>query len=85
MKVHIPSALRSYTQKSEVEVKGGTVADVMAALDERYPGLRFRIVTEQETIRRHIRIFVNDEQTFDLTAPLQTGDHLYIVCALSGG
>jgi molybdopterin converting factor small subunit len=86
MRVHIPSALRSYTkQKSEVAAEGQTLAEILSTLDRRYPGLRFRIVTEQETIRPHIRIFVNEVQTFELTAPLQREDHVYIVCALSGG
>jgi sulfur-carrier protein len=83
--VHIPSALRSYTQKNEVEVQGQTLAEILSTLDQRYPGLRFRIVTEQDTIRPHIRIFVNGEQTQDLTTPLQQDDSLSIVCALSGG
>jgi molybdopterin converting factor small subunit len=84
--VHIPGALRSYTkQKSEVEVEGRTLAEVLSALDLGYPGLRFRIITEQDTIRRHIRIFVNETQAQTLETPLQPGDHLYIVLALSGG
>lgn len=84
--VHIPSALRSYTgQKSEVEAEGRTLADVLSELDRRYPGLRFRIITEQDTIRAHIRIFINETQTQTLEAPLQPGGQIHIVCALSGG
>jgi len=84
--VHIPSALRSYTkQKSEVEAEGRTVGEVLLELDRRYPGLRFRIITEQDTIRAHIRIFVNDEQARDLSVALRPDDQIHIVCALSGG
>jgi molybdopterin converting factor small subunit len=84
--IHIPSALRSYTgQKSDVEVEGRTVAEALSELDRRHPGLRFRIITEQDTIRAHIRIFVNETQTQSLETPLGPGDELYIVCALSGG
>jgi len=86
MKVHIPTPLRSYTtQHSEVEVEGTSLAEILAALDQRYPGFRFRIITEQDTIRPHIRIFINDEHAMHLTAPLRPDDRLYIVCALSGG
>jgi sulfur-carrier protein len=86
MIIHIPSALRSYTkQQSEVSVEGPTLGDVLAALDARYPGFRFRIVTEQNRIRPHIRIFVNDEQAQELLTPLHPEDRVYIVCALSGG
>jgi len=84
--MHIPTALRSYTaQQGEVQVEGTTLADALAALDRRFPGIRFRIITEQEIIRPHIRIFVNDVQAPHLAAPLQREDHIYIVCALSGG
>lgn len=86
MKLSIPSTLRSYTaQQGEVQVEGTTLAEALAALDRRFPGIRFRIITEQDTIRPHIRIFVNEQQVSHLTAPLQREDRLYIVCALSGG
>lgn len=86
MTVHIPGALHSYTARhSEVEVDGRTVAEVLAALDRRYPGLRFRIVTEQDRIRPHIRIFVNEDQAQHLAASVRPDDRVYIVCALSGG
>ncbi len=86
MTIHIPSALRSYTkQQGEVQVEGAILADALAALDRRFPGIRFRIITEQDTIRPHIRIFVNDVQLQHLSAPLQKADSVYIVCALSGG
>jgi len=86
MTLHIPTALRSYTaQQGEVQVDGATLADGLLALDRRFPGIRFRIITEQGRIRPHIRIFVNEEQLQDLTTPLGPTDTLYIVCALSGG
>ena len=86
MRVHIPTPLRSYTtQQSEVQAEGTTLADALSALDHHYPGLRFRIITEQDMIRPHIRIFVNEEQAQDLTVSLRPDDQVYIVCALSGG
>jgi sulfur-carrier protein len=86
MNIHIPSALRSYTnQQGDVQVEGATLGDVLSSLDARYPGFRFRIVTEQDKIRPHIRIFVNDEQAQGLLAPIDPQDRIYIVCALSGG
>jgi len=85
MKVLIPSPLRSYTGADEIEADGATVAALLADLDARYPGLRFRMVDEQDRIRRHMRVFVNGEQTFDLCHPLAPGDAIAIVQALSGG
>lgn len=85
MKVLIPSALRSYTEHSEAQASGATLAAVLADLDRRYPGIRFRMIDEQDRIRRHIRIFVNGGQVHDLAQPLTTTDEVVIVQALSGG
>lgn len=85
MKVFIPSELHSYTGKRLVDADGGTLDELLRELDHRYPGLRFRIVNEQEHVRQHIRIFVNSEQVFDLTTALRPLDEVRIVGALSGG
>jgi molybdopterin synthase sulfur carrier subunit len=85
MKILIPGPLRSYTKAREVEASGATLADLLAELDRRYPGMRFRMVDEQDNVRPHVRLFVNGEQAVDLTRPLRPTDALYIVQALSGG
>jgi len=85
MKVIIPSSLRSYTERGETEARGATLAALLVDLERQYPGIRFRMVDEQDRIRRHIRIFVNGEQARDLAQPLATKDEVIIVQALSGG
>ncbi len=85
MKVLIPSALRSYTERSETEAQGSTLAALLVDLDRQYAGIRFRMVDEQDHIRRHIRIFINGKQVTDLTQPLAENDEVIIVQALSGG
>lgn len=85
MKVLIPGGLRSYTERSEVEVRGATLGAVLAELERLYPGIRFRMIDEQDRIRRHIRIFVNGGQVCDLAQALRENDELVIVQALSGG
>ncbi len=85
MNVMIPSPLLSYTRSAWVEASGGTVGAVLDDLDRRYPGIRFRMIDEQDRVRRHIRLFVNGEQVFDLGWPLAPDDELVIVQALSGG
>jgi molybdopterin converting factor small subunit len=85
MKVLIPTPLRSYTKEREVEATGATLAEVLADLDRRYPGLRFRMINEQDRMRPHIRFFVNGEQEFDIKRPLRSTDAVTIVQALSGG
>jgi molybdopterin converting factor small subunit len=85
MKVLIPSALRSYTERGETEASGPTLAVLLVDLERQYPGIRFRMIDEQDRIRRHIRIFVNGEQARDLAQPLRATDEVIIVQALSGG
>ncbi|OGA04477.1 MAG: molybdopterin synthase sulfur carrier subunit [Betaproteobacteria bacterium RIFCSPLOWO2_02_FULL_62_17] len=85
MKVLIPGALRSYTESSEAEAAGATLGEVLVDLDRRYTGIRFRMVDEQDRIRRHIRIFVNGGQVRELSQPLAITDEVVIVQALSGG
>ena len=85
MNVLIPSALVSYTERNRVEASGGTLGELLCDLDRRYPGIRFRMVDEQDRIRRHIRIFINSDQVLDLARPLRAGDDVVIVQALSGG
>jgi molybdopterin converting factor small subunit len=84
--VRIPSNLADYTGEARVvQARGGTLGEALEDLERRYPGIRFRIVSEQDRIRRHIRIFVNREQARGLDAPLAPDDEIMIVCALSGG
>ena len=85
MKVLIPSALRSYTQSSQAEASGSTLNEVLVDLDRQYPGIRFRIIDEQQQLRRHIRIFVNGVSVNGLAQTIQPGDDVVIVQALSGG
>ncbi len=86
MRVLIPSPLRDYTQEQRwVEAGGATLGAVLDDLDRTYPGIRFRMIDEQDRMRRHVRFFVNGAQTFDLAAPLRATDELCIVQALSGG
>ena len=85
MKVLVPSALRSYTGASHVEAAGDTLLGLFADLEQRYPGLRFRVVDEQERLRPNMRIFVNGLGVRDLGHTLRPDDDVAIVMALSGG
>lgn len=86
MHVLVPGPLRSYTNDAaKVSADGATLAEVVGDLELRYPGIRFRIIDEQGSIRRHIKLFVNGVQARDLSPPLAGNDEVMIVCALTGG
>ena len=86
MKVALPTPLAEYTaHRREVEAEGATLAELLADLDRRYPGIRFRVIDEQDRVRPHIKIFVNREQESRLERPLAPDDQVLVVAALSGG
>ena len=86
MRVRIPGPLRSYTnQEAVVEVDAPDLAAMFAELDHRFPGIRFRVIDEQARVRKHMKVFVNDESVRDLATPVAPGDELTIMQALSGG
>jgi molybdopterin converting factor small subunit len=85
-RVVVPSQLRGYTSgHDEVTATGGTLDEVLADLDRQFPGFRFRVIDEQDRVRRHIVLFVGEDREDDLTAPLRPGAPVQIVGALSGG
>ena len=85
MNVIFPSQLQSYTHTPRLQVEGGTLDEVLAVLDRQFPGIRFRIIDEQDQIRPHIRIFVNREIARGLDFALQPEDEIRIIGAISGG
>ena len=86
MRVLVPGPLRSYTNEAPtVSADGTTLAEVVGDLDLRYPGIRFRIIDEQGSIRQHIKFFVNGVQARDLSPRIAGNDEVMIVCALTGG
>ena len=84
--VWIPSQLHAYTGgASRVEGAGTTIDAVLDDLDRRFPGLKFRIIDEQDRIRRHMRLFVGRHAARDVCASISDGEELLIFGALSGG
>ncbi|HKX64213.1 MAG TPA: MoaD/ThiS family protein [Rhizomicrobium sp.] len=83
--VLIASPLRSYTGAEEVEATGASLDALLEDMDARFPGIRFRIVDEQDQLRKHMRFFVNGEVVKALEHPIKAGDDVCIVQALSGG
>lgn len=86
MKVGIPQPLRSYTgEEPVVEAEGKTLDALLRDLDRQFPGIRFRMVDEQDQVRKHMKLFVNREPVRDLAHALDPADEVQILQALSGG
>jgi sulfur-carrier protein len=86
VKVVLPTPLADYTAHArEVQAEGATLDELFRDLDRRFPGIRFRVIDEQDAIRPHIKVFVNRVQARSLGARLGPADEVLVVAALSGG
>ncbi|MCP3916231.1 MAG: MoaD/ThiS family protein [bacterium] len=86
MIVHVPTPLRSYTdERARVEAQGDTLGELLGDLERQFPGMRFRVIDEHDRVRRHIKLFLDDETTEDLGHALGATRDVHIICALSGG
>ena len=67
-----------------LQIEADTVAGTIHRLNERWPGMRDRLVDGSPAIRRHIVIFVNGERAL-LSTPVVETDEVYVMPAMSGG
>ena len=67
-----------------VEVDAATVADALAELEERWPGLRDRLCEPGPALRQHIHVYVDRERA-ELDTKLEARSRVHVVAAISGG
>ncbi|CAB4767809.1 MAG: molybdopterin synthase sulfur carrier subunit [Actinobacteria bacterium] len=86
--IRIPTILRTYTGgEKSVQASGSTLAEVVADLDRRFPGMGERLL-EDGKLRRFINVYLNDEDVRfigSLDALISSGDNLTILPAVAGG
>lgn len=92
MKVKFYATLRRVVGSKEVEFNLGenpTVSDLIAAMTERFPGLRHELLDEHGQLYRHVHIFVNsrDASFLDggMDATLNEDDAIGVFPAVGGG
>ena len=87
--VRIPTQLRTLTGGAgEVNAEGGTVGDVLKALDAAHPGMGERLFDEGGKLRRFVNVFVADEDVRfmdGLATELTDGQTVSIIPAVAGG
>jgi molybdopterin converting factor small subunit/photosystem II stability/assembly factor-like uncharacterized protein len=83
--VYLPSQMRTLAgDLSTVELSGGDLREVIAALERSYPQTAGWVVDETGTIRHHVKVFVNGEEA-TLGDAVQESDEVRILPAISGG
>jgi len=88
-KVQFTSNLkRFYPGLSEIEVEAQTISRLIEMINERFPGIKNYIIDDQQMLRQHVNIFINDAMIKDrvnLQDELVNKDTVFIMQALSGG
>jgi molybdopterin synthase sulfur carrier subunit len=82
--VRLRGQLEKLAGSSELTIAGGTVTDLLQALEEEHSGLEGWILDERGVLRRHINVFVNGEPA-EPDAAVQEKDKIEILPAISGG
>ncbi|WP_369959187.1 MoaD/ThiS family protein [Pseudomonas benzenivorans] len=86
--VSIPTLLRPYTEEQKrVEAEGANVRELIEGLEERYPGIKARLLDAGQ-MHRFVNLYVNDNDirfADNLDTALQDGDSVTILPAVAGG
>jgi molybdopterin converting factor small subunit len=84
--VHLPRSLIALFPGTarRVEVHGSTVAEVIADLDRRVPGIGIRVLDAGPSLRAHLNVFVAGDRA-GLATPVPDGADVHIIPAVSGG
>lgn len=90
IRIHVAGHLKDYTGRSvDLEIQAANdVLDVIAKLDSKVPGIRDRILDEQDRTRPYINIFVNERDVKELdgeSTATKDGDVIYILPSVAGG
>ena len=84
--LHLPGTLTPlFTDlPRRIDVDAPTVADAIAKLEERSPGVRDRLCDPGPVLRQHIHVYVDQERA-QLDTPLDQRSRVIVVAAISGG
>ena len=88
-KVRIPPVLREAVGGNrEVQVGGGTVAEVLDNLYEEHPAVKAQLQSDDGELHRFVNLYLNDEDVRMLSwldTPVGEGDTILILPAMAGG
>lgn len=85
---YTPHLSRFFPGLAEGEIPGATVAEVIAALDRKHPGLQGYLVDDRGALRQHVNVFVGGSPVKDrekLADRIAPSERIFIAQALSGG
>ena len=87
--VRIPTTMRPISGgASSVEVEGGTLREVLAALESAHPGFADRLFDAAGDLHKFVNVFVSDDDVRylqGLDTPVKAGDTVSLIPAVAGG
>ena len=87
--VRIPTPLQKLVgDKSEVQVEGSTLREVIEGLAGQNADIKSRLLDESGELRRFVNVYVNEEDVRfldKLDTQIKDGDEVSIVPAIAGG
>jgi sulfur-carrier protein len=70
--------------RSDHEVDGATVAEILRALEHMHPAINGWVLDERGLIREHVNVFVNGSYGSEDTA-VGPNDRIHVLPAITGG
>jgi molybdopterin converting factor small subunit len=87
--LRVPALLKYYlNDQTEVTLTGMTVAEVLGDLIKRYPVIQSHLYDSSGKVRRHINLFVNQDNIRDLNGletPVSESDVVKVLPSVTGG
>ena len=87
--LRIPTPLRTYTDgKSEVNVSGSNISDVLTDLTTQYPALKPHLFNEGGELRPFVNLFVGENNIKDLqgvNTPIKDSEKIMLIPSIAGG
>ena len=89
VEVRIPTVFRKFTDnQASVELEPGTLTDLVDQLEQRFPGMRDQLLTEDGQLHRFVNVYVNDEDARyleKLDTKVSDGDTVSLLPSVAGG
>ncbi len=86
--VEFAPSLRRHVPCPPQQVPPGTLRQVLESALLAAPALAPYVFDDQRCVRKHVAVFINQTMTLDrstLAQPLQAGDRVLVIQALTGG
>jgi molybdopterin converting factor small subunit len=87
--IRIPAALKYYVDHhNELDIPATSVTELLAALAERYPSVKFHLLDADGKLRRHFNVFVNGvhiRELDGLATKLNPDDKIILLASAAGG